>query len=312
MTGGGAIILNSRKKGLFDAINPEKLAACDPHWKQDVERFTPWRKIDHHALSDESGGIFWQSEASQGKPTVIICGKCMSSMDVAWHFISQDRLHEWDSILAVEQTAGRGQHQRIWLSPPGNIHAAWCLPHPSGSKNMDPRWFGFASLIAGYLLARIIMEGFRLPVRIKWPNDLLVNGKKIGGILTEARNGHLVVGIGINIVFSPDSSQLRNDFAVQATNLKDEGADTAPLSLWMEIAEKGHQYWNQLTGSVSPDNFINALKPYIAWIGEKVLVKTIQQEPFEAVITGISDQGGLIVKKGGKEAVIYAGSIIPA
>jgi BirA family biotin operon repressor/biotin-[acetyl-CoA-carboxylase] ligase len=177
---------------------------------------------------------------------------------------------------------------------------------------MDARWLGFVSLIAGYLLARIITENYGLPVRIKWPNDLLVNEKKIGGILTEARHGQLVVGIGINVAFSPDSSQLRNDFAVHATNLQKEGVNTSPLSLWLEIAEKGRLYWQQMTGTVSPEDFISALKPFLAWVGEKVLVKTMQQEPFEAVITGISDQGGLILKAGGKETVIFAGSIIPA
>jgi BirA family transcriptional regulator, biotin operon repressor / biotin---[acetyl-CoA-carboxylase] ligase len=312
MTDGGAIILNFKKDGLFDPIDPKGLAACGPLWKQEVERFSPWRKIEHHLLIQENSGSIWQSESSKGKPSVFICGSCTSSMDVAWHFIDQKRLQDWYSILAVEQTSGRGQHQRVWMSPAGNIHAAWRWPHPANTKDLDGRWLNFASLIAGYLLARIISEKYYLPVKIKWPNDLLVNEKKIGGILTEARHGQLVIGIGINLVFSPDSSQLRNDFAVRATNLQNEGCKASPLSLWMEVAEKGRQYWNQLTGSVSPDDFISALRPYMAWMGKKVLVKTIGQNPFAAIIVGISSQGGLIVKAGGKETVVYAGSIIPA
>jgi BirA family transcriptional regulator, biotin operon repressor / biotin---[acetyl-CoA-carboxylase] ligase len=312
MTDGSAIILNFKNDGLFDPIDPEKLAAWGAIWEKDVQRFSPWRKINHHILMGVSNGSVWQSGAGQGKHSVAICGSCTSSMDLAWHFIAQESLQVWDSILAVEQTAGRGQHQRVWMSPVGNIHAAWRWPHPANTVDLDERWFNFASLMAGYLMARIISEEFGLHIKIKWPNDLLVNEKKIGGILTEARQGQLVIGIGINIVFSPDFSQLRNDFAVQATNLQTEGVHTSPLSLWMKIAENGRLYWQQMTGSVSPEDFISALKPFLAWVGEKVLVKTMQQEPFEAIITGISDQGGLILKVDGKETVIYAGSIIPA
>lgn len=306
-----AIILNSKKNGLFDAINPGILAEHSALWKQDIGKFGPWRKTDRHRLTDDDGGYVWQAETCNEGQTVIICGKCTSSMDVAWHFIARNSLQEWDSILAVEQSAGRGQHQRAWMSPSGNIYAAWRWPDPGNSHELDSRWQGFVSLIAGYLMARIIREEYGLPVEIKWPNDLLLNGRKFGGILTEVRSGKLVIGIGINITFSPEVALLRDDFAVPATNLIDEGADAAPLSLWMKIAESGRHYLKQLTASITPAEFIKALTPYLAWVGQKVLVKTMQQKPLEAVITGISDQGGLMLKVGEKDMVIYAGSIIP-
>jgi BirA family transcriptional regulator, biotin operon repressor / biotin---[acetyl-CoA-carboxylase] ligase len=311
MSEDGLIILNFKKDGLFDPIDPEGLTGCSPRWEQDIKRLVPWRKIIHHQLITEGDGSIFKSQARQGNHSVIICGNCTSSMDVAWHFITLNHFQVWDSILAVVQTSGRGQHQRAWMSPAGNIHAAWRWPHPSNTKDLDGRWLNFASLMAGYLLARIIGEEYGLPVRIKWPNDLIVNNKKIGGILTEARHGQLVVGIGINVVFSPDSSQLRNDFAIQATNLTDEGVHTTPLSMWVNIAEKGRRYWAQLTESISPEDFISSLRPYLAWTGKKVLIKIVDQDPLEAIISGISNQGGLIVLAEGKEKVIYAGSIIP-
>jgi BirA family transcriptional regulator, biotin operon repressor / biotin---[acetyl-CoA-carboxylase] ligase len=306
-----ALILNSKKDGLFDAINPGMIAEHSALWKQDIGKFGPWRKTDRHRLTDDNGGYVWQAETCTEGQTVVICGKCTSSMDVAWHFIARNCLQEWDSILAVEQSAGRGQHQRTWISPSGNIYAAWRWPHPGSSLELGSQWQGFVSLIAGYLMARIIKEEYGLPVEIKWPNDLLLNSRKFGGILTEVRSGQLVVGIGINITFSPEAVLLRDDFAVPATNLSDEGADTAPLSLWMKIVEKGRCYLNQLTTSVTPAEFIKALTPYLALVGQKVLVKTIQQKPLAAVIAGISDQGGLILRIADKDMVIYTGSIIP-
>lgn len=308
----GVIILNSKKPDLFEAVNPGMLAAQSTLWNQDMGRFGPWRKIDRHHLVEENNGYIWQAETCEEQQRVLICGQCTSSMDVAWHFIAKNNLQIWDSILALEQTAGRGQHYRPWISPAGNIHAAWRLPHPENSDEIDSRWQGLPSLIAGYLMARIIKEEFGLSVKIKWPNDLILNNRKFGGILTEARSGQLIVGVGINITFSPGVALLRDDFAVSATNLKDEGADATPLALWMKIVEKGRNYFNQIASSITPAEFIKTLIPYLAWVGHKVLVKTIHPEPFEAVITGISSQGGLMLRTAGKETVIYAGSIIPA
>jgi len=305
-----AIILDSTKDGLFDAANPDALAAQGALWNHDIKKLGPWCQINHHHLVENSGGRIWKPQRGGGEQAVIVCGKCTSSMDVAWHFIEENRLPVWDSILAVEQTLGRGQHQRAWLSPPGNIHAAWRWPYPSGQDAMESKWQGFFSLMAGYLMAKVLQEEFNLIVEIKWPNDLLLKNKKFIGILTEARSGNLVIGIGINVNYSPEDILLRNDFVVSATNLRHEGVEVLPLSLWMKIVEKGRRYFNQLTSSISPDEFINSLTPYIAWIGRKVLVKTIQQQPFEAIIKGISSQGGLILQVNGKDIVIYAGSII--
>src|SRR5262245_44735401 len=84
-------------------------------------------------------------------------------------------------IIAGEQTAGRGRNTRQWSSPPGKgIYATTLLMRPAGELAMVP--LEIANIIASYL-----REIFGIEARIKWPNDILVDGRKIAGILIEAR-----------------------------------------------------------------------------------------------------------------------------
>src|SRR5262245_51647313 len=100
-------------------------------------------------------------------------------------------------IIAGEQFAGRGRNERRWSSPAGKgIYATTLLMRPAGELPMVP--LEIANIVASYL-----RDTFGIDARIKWPNDILVGGRKIAGILIEARmhNEHvyLLVGTGVNI-----------------------------------------------------------------------------------------------------------------
>jgi BirA family biotin operon repressor/biotin-[acetyl-CoA-carboxylase] ligase len=100
-------------------------------------------------------------------------------------------------IIAGEQTGGRGRLKRTWLSPPGNIALSIVLYPLVGSL---PHLIMMASLAA----ARAIESVAGLNTQIKWPNDVLINGKKVGGILIEnemkgRKVAFSIIGIGINI-----------------------------------------------------------------------------------------------------------------
>ncbi|MFO0754684.1 MAG: biotin--[acetyl-CoA-carboxylase] ligase [Thermodesulfovibrionales bacterium] len=103
-------------------------------------------------------------------------------------------------LLADEQTGGRGRRGRAWISPPGkNLYMSVIL-RPDISPR-DATVLTFLAAVAGATAVRALTS---LPVAIKWPNDLLVGGKKLGGILTEMKADmdrifHAVIGIGINI-----------------------------------------------------------------------------------------------------------------
>jgi len=103
-------------------------------------------------------------------------------------------------ITADEQTGGRGQFGRSWHSPPGNLYATFCFTVPVGWPDLPHA----AQMLI--LSAAKVLEGYDLNPRIKWPNDLQLRGKKVGGVLCEVESRGdrmlLVNGIGLNVNLS--------------------------------------------------------------------------------------------------------------
>ena len=109
-------------------------------------------------------------------------------------------------VIAEYQSAGRGQLGRSWLSPPGSSILASIIVRPAMQLTQIP----MITLLAAAAVARSIRYCTQLPAMIKWPNDVVVDGKKVCGILTEmgAKNEQtqfLAVGIGINVNIPKDS-----------------------------------------------------------------------------------------------------------
>ncbi|MHA2142289.1 MAG: biotin--[acetyl-CoA-carboxylase] ligase [Candidatus Thorarchaeota archaeon] len=101
-------------------------------------------------------------------------------------------------VVADNQTEGRGRHDRVWISPKGSLYLSIVL-EPRVDDSLSP----LLALLMGCASASAIMKLGVIPVRLKWPNDILVGKKKIGGILSElvTDNEHVkgvIVGVGIN------------------------------------------------------------------------------------------------------------------
>ena len=96
-----------------------------------------------------------------------------------------------DCIIALQQTGGKGRDVRVWESPPGGLYLSIISP----SHSLLP-------LIAGISVIQTLV-GLDNRLRLKWPNDLILEGKKVGGILCEGDGKYAVVGIGINLNNSP-------------------------------------------------------------------------------------------------------------
>lgn len=135
------------------------------------------------------------------------------------------------AIWSLEQTAGKGRQQREWVSRPGNMYCS-VLFRPD-CLMADAAQIGFLPVIAaGEALAGLL--GNAAPLRYKWPNDLLLNRKKIGGALLEAGVGQngiaawVVVGCGLNLLHHPDKTRF------PASNVKDELAVEVELEAVVE------------------------------------------------------------------------------
>lgn len=147
------------------------------------------------------------------------------------------------ALVAKLQTAGRGRSGRAWRQPEGAALAvSLIVPWPEGPGRVK------LPLEMGILLARGLSARFGLDVRLKWPNDLLVSRRKLGGLLVEARSnedgeGYAVVGIGINV--GATREQLDAAGLPEATSLKAAGARAnslagdAPLMALLSILDEG-------------------------------------------------------------------------
>jgi len=119
--------------------------------------------------------------------------KVLSTSDEV-RLLAEDGMEEGLVFVAEEQVSGRGRRGAEWFSPPGESLAFSVLLRPAEPKAF---WYRL-SLVAGLAVAETL-EKFVPLVEIKWPNDVLIGGKKIAGILVEAGKDFVVVGIGINV-----------------------------------------------------------------------------------------------------------------
>lgn len=112
----------------------------------------------------------------------------------------------WTLVSAAEQTTGRGRLGRGWASPIGNAYTSFVVPKDGRAEWRRPWLIGFALALAIADTVGPLVED-EAEIRLKWPNDVLVGGGKISGILIESAGAHhLVAGIGVNVASHPDGT----------------------------------------------------------------------------------------------------------
>jgi len=133
-------------------------------------------------------------------------------------------------ILGLEQTAGRGRRGRSWANPPGNF-AATLVMRPTET----PDRVALRSFVAALALRDALVRGTGRAeaFSLKWPNDVLLNGAKVAGILLESTGtggtvSHMAIGIGVNLVATPPDSALEAGAMRPASVLEATGARIAP------------------------------------------------------------------------------------
>ena len=285
---------------LFRGLEPATLATRHPGWAEDVRAFGPWR--------GEQGGFL---AAAGAAAPVWVLDECPSALDVAWELCADGALPEWGAVLAVSQASGRGQLRRHWVSAPGNLHVAVRFPvEPKGSG-----WTSLAPLLAGWLFCRAL-GGLGEPVRLKWPNDLLVDAgdggwAKTGGMLLEERGGVAVVGAGLNLVHAPQAREMRGDAAHPAGILPRRALPGGPLGLWRALVKVLKNGYKHVVLEGVPSAFVKSVETQLAHMGTDVLVSERQGESYRARIVGLSPEGGLRLLEDGAERILFSGSFKP-
>lgn len=207
-------------------------------------------------------------------------------------------------ILAHRQTAGRGRRGRAWADPAGNF-AATLLMRPTGVP-LDAALRSFiAALALEEALSALLGPAARLS--LKWPNDVLLNGGKVAGILLESIGtgqgvAHLAIGIGVNLASAPDPGGIAPGTAAPVSVAGETGITIAPEELLTFLAAAFARWEARLvTYGFGPVR--NAWLARAARIGQTVTARTMT-ETIEGVFETIDETGALVLSTAqGRRAV---------
>ncbi len=203
-------------------------------------------------------------------------------------------------IVADEQLSGRGRHGRVWTSPPGNLYATLALPNPC-----EPERAPEIGFVAGIALHSAVAEvtGLAPPdLAVKWPNDLLLCGGKLAGVLLEGSTGAhgfgLLVGFGVNIASAPSGTPYPaaslSDFAVERD------------ALFAALARNWAAEWARWRSGF--DMTRSAWLAVAAGIGREVTIRPPSGE-LRGVMSGIDARGRLRLVTAAGERIVDAGDL---
>lgn len=210
-------------------------------------------------------------------------------------------------IAADEQTAGRGRGDRTWQTPPGAALAFSLVIRPEEYREItSSRLTGLGALA----VCDVIQSCYRLPAKIKWPNDVLVGGKKLAGVLVETQwQGDqiqwAVLGIGINVARKSVPSQGELDFPATSVETVFGGA----VDRWKLLKEVLEALLVRLP-QLDQDGFIGDWEANLAYRGDLVHILRDGGEPERGRIQGLNSAGYLRLKlPSGEEKLIQAGDV---
>jgi BirA family biotin operon repressor/biotin-[acetyl-CoA-carboxylase] ligase len=201
-------------------------------------------------------------------------------------------------VIADHQQAGRGRLDREWVTPPGAALTFSAVVDPA----VDGEWWPLVPLVAGIAVARALGDRAEL----KWPNDVLVDGHKVSGILVERLNSNpplAVIGIGINV------DQTREELPVDtATSLSLVGLPADRTTVFGDVLRELRETLRALTSQ--PRGIVDAYRPLCTTLGRDVLVDLPSGEPLSGHATDVDEHGRLLVATATGFVPVGAGDVV--
>lgn len=215
---------------------------------------------------------------------VLSFDKISSTQTYAHEMIERGEARDHVAIMALAQFAGHGRYRRPWVSHHGNLYVSFIFE----SEHRDPRLaYAVAVAIVDTLLS------FGISSEIKWPNDILIDGKKVAGVLIEYSGRFVIVGIGINVKSNPtvpeyETTKLEKYANVDLTDLGQRLAKN--LDKWMSCDfELVREAWTTAA---------TGLNQMVKYRGKMV------------ELIGINDNGALVVRDNGEYHLIHGDEIL--
>jgi BirA family transcriptional regulator, biotin operon repressor / biotin---[acetyl-CoA-carboxylase] ligase len=262
----------------------------------------------HDELSEEH--IAQELSGAFGSPLRVL-QTTSSTNDDAMEWAAQGA-PEGAVVVADQQTAGRGRRGRSWWSEPGMGLLFSLVLRPSEPVAS----LGLLTTALGVACAQGIEVETGLSIGLKWPNDLMVDDRKLGGILVETRVDEtrleaVVAGVGIN--FHPPSSAPILSGGPQSTSLWVELAEGRPSVVWMPsralvlaaiLAE-----FEELYPALDPNAVLGEATVRSTILGHDVLITRADQTTITGRAEGLSSRGALVVLVGGKRIEVDSGDV---
>jgi BirA family biotin operon repressor/biotin-[acetyl-CoA-carboxylase] ligase len=228
-----------------------------------------------------------------------------STSDVARH-LAGDGAPEGTLVLAEHQTAGRGRLGRRWHAPPGSGLLFSLIFRPPLAADQVQQ----LTMVCGLAVVDAVAATTGLQAGLKWPNDILVGGDKVGGILSEVelrgeRVEYAVVGIGLNVNQGPE--QLPQGLAIPASSLSIElGRDVDRLALLRAVLQAVERRYLALRQGASPHE---EWAQRLTMLGQTVVVSQ-GEERLEGLAEGVAADGALLLRlPDGQQHRVLAGDV---
>jgi BirA family biotin operon repressor/biotin-[acetyl-CoA-carboxylase] ligase len=212
----------------------------------------------------------------------------VTSTNALAHDLAEQGAPHGTLVVAEAQTQGRGRRDRIWITKPGRGLAISIILRP---EQKIPNLWSRLHALSALSLAQAL-EGYQLQPKIKWPNDVLLNGKKVAGILVELSwdGDHLdyfILGIGMNVTVDSVPQEFQLQFP--AVSMEEVlGKEVDPYRLLVQLLEGIDTQFSTLTR----EDLFERWEKKLAYVGQEVLLTGPEKE-YSGTFMGISREGML-------------------
>lgn len=205
-------------------------------------------------------------------------------------------------IVADEQTSGRGRHGRSWSSPPGNLYASALIVDPC--ETVVATEIGF---VAGVALRRALADAGAGRAALKWPNDIVVEGAKLAGLLVEGvtppgRKLAAIVGFGVNVATSPQG------LAYPTASLAGLGASISPLALLERLGARFEEALREWRRGAGFAEIRGEWLAHAAGIGGLIRIADARGQR-EGAFEGVDERGRLRLRVGAQIETIDSADV---
>ena len=218
------------------------------------------------------------------------------------------------AITSSVQTAGYGRLSREWQSVDGNLHLTLIVPIPSNAKSSSQ--YSQISYVTGVTIGEsisaFILDEFNKKIQYKWVNDILIDEKKVSGMIIEKFHKFFLIGIGVNLMRSPeiaedDGSTLQ--FGV--TSMLEESKKKISSDVFVEVLlPQFTSLYNQWVDS-GFEVLRKMWKSRAYKIGEKIAIKITENQNIEGIFSDIAPDGAIIIETSDGAEKFYAGDFFP-